>query len=661
MRAEGAPRYPRPVSLPPAPPSPRLAPVLAALILYVTMGSALRAALLAWFGRHEPAGALEAAQVLLIGLRLDATFGLASILPAALALLALPRRALAGRAVRAFVHAAFLLGATLLPFLLVVEWFFFDEFDARFNTVAVDYLLFPHEVAGNIRDSYPVGRVLLACALAGAASWALLRPLLARAFTPAVRESRLRDAIVLTGVAVIAVASVSRRTTDRLRTRVLSELADNGVHAFSVALLTRDLDYAAYYPVLPRDEAWARVRRLAGGGARFAERHSLERHVEGDASRARLNVVIVLEESLGSEFWGSLGRPGPSCTPRMDALAAHGTLFTRVHATGSRTVRGMEGVLASFPPLPGDAIVRRPHSDHVETIARLLRRDGYETLFAYGGRGLFDGMRSFTTRNGWSRFVEQKDFDQPAHVTAWGVSDEDLFDRCLDEMDGLRGSGPFLLTALTVSNHKPFTFPAGRVDPPPGFRRRERAVMYADWALARFLEQARDRGYWDDTIFAIVADHGARVYGSQDIPMTSYEIPLLLFGPEGVVERGARVDVAGSSLDVSPTILGRIGRPYDTVFFGRDLLGAGAAASPGVIPLHHDRDIGLLSGDRLAVLTLGRTSEVYAIDAAGRQAQEPERSPSAKDLDLVRDATAIFQVADEVYLAGRYRLARDAP
>ena len=643
----------------PSPISRRLLPLVAAFLPFVALSTLLRTCLFVAFGRGEGAGLAEVARVMLTGLRMDATVAVVCLALPAAWLLLIPERLFTSKLHRLALHAALAAGLALLPFTLLIEWFFFEEFDARFNTVAVDYLLYPYEVGGTIRDSYPLGWILAACALAGVIQWALLRRTITSAWhAPSPLAGRLRDAVVVAGAAVVLTATVNAGTTRGHRTRVLDELSDNGVHAFARALTTRDLDYAANYVTLPHDEAWARVNaRLGTSGA-----SSLERALPGDPARKRLNVVLVLEESLGSEFWGSLGRPGASLTPEMDDLAKDGVLFTAMHATGNRTVRGMEGVLASFPPLPGDSIVRRTHSEHVETIARLLRRDSYETTFVYGGRGVFDDMRAFTTQNGWSRFIEQPDFADPAHVTIWGVSDEDLFGRCLEEMRDARERGtPFLVTALTVSNHKPFTFPDGRIHPPDGLGRRARAVMYTDWALARFLKQARDEGFWQDTIFAVVADHGARVYGSQTIPLKSYEIPFVLFGPPDVVPAGARIGVPGSSIDVAPTIVGRLGRPARTVFFGRDLLADEAALEPGLIPMHHDHDVGLLGDDALVVLGLQQHAEVYEMAADGVQAPTPLSAPRSGDMELIRDAQAVFQVADEVYLDGRYRVASDPP
>src|SRR5438552_3494475 len=360
--------------------------------------------------------------------------------------------------------------------------------------------------------------------------------------------------------------------------RTLNEIANNGMLAFGAAAWTHHLDYSGFYKTMDRAEAFARARRLLKeSNSEFVEPgESIRRRVTGDLARPRLNVVIFLEESLGSEFWGCLGRP-ETLTPEMDKLATEdGLLFTNLYASGNRTVRGFEGVLSSFPPLPGDSIVKRDLSDNVETIARVLKRDGYSTVFLYGGRGIFDGMRSFAVRNGYDRFLEHNppfhdNFPHPTFTTGWGVCDEDLFSRAVEEFRALSQTGkPFFATVLSVSNHKPYTYPKGRIPEDPDKQRRAHAVKYSDYALGQFFRAAKKEAFWTNTIFAVVADHGARVYGKQSIPIHSYEIPLLISGP-AVVRAPERVAQLGCSLDVAPTILGLLGRPYETMFFGRDL------------------------------------------------------------------------------------------
>src|SRR5262249_12672650 len=140
--------------------------------------------------------------------------------------------------------------------------------------------------------------------------------------------------------------------------------------------------------------------------------------------------------------------------------------------------------------------------------------------------------RSFALRNGYDRFLEQKDFKKPTFTTVWGVCDEDLFARTVEELRALHQTGePFLATVLSVSNHKPYSYPKGRIPEDPEKKRRAHAVKYSDYALGRFFAAAKQEPFWTNTIFAVVADHGARVYGSQSIPIRSYKIPLLIAGP----------------------------------------------------------------------------------------------------------------------------------
>lgn len=545
-------------------------------------------------------------------------------------------------------------------YLLAVEYYFFEEFRSRLNTVSVDYLLYPHEVFVNIWEAYPVGRILTACATF-AVLWTSAVPFLLPGCLqqPQPRDqtrSRFRTVGWLILAAVLLLPTVSLKGVQVSRERTLNEVANNGTLSFISAFWTRHLDYTAFYRTLAVNEAYTRARALLQQpGTRFiGGEHDIRRHVEGDPNRPKLNLVVILEESLGSEFWGSLGHPGPTLTPEMDQLAqTEGLLFTNLYASGNRTVRGLEGVLASFPPLPGDSIVKRTFSDNVDTLGRILKRDGYQTVFLYGGRGVFDGMRAFTTANGYDRFIEQKHFENPTFTTIWGVCDEDLMNRAILECRTLAATGkPFHAAILSVSNHKPFTYPRGRIPENPDERQRGNAVKYADYALGQFFKAAKKEAFWTNTVFAVVADHGARVYGSQSIPIHSYEIPLVIAGP-AIVHTPQRVGSLGGSLDVAPTLLGLIGRPYDTVFFGRDLLRP--PNSPARLFLNHNRDIGLYRDERLVVLGLRQGLETYAGDPKRVDMKRIEPT-SQLDREVELDATALFQTADDLYIHERYRI-----
>ena len=109
----------------------------------------------------------------------------------------------------------------------------------------------------------------------------------------------------------------------------------------------------------------------------------------------------------------------------------------------------------------------------------------------------------------------------------------------------------------------------------------------------------------------------------------------------------------GSSLDVTPTLLGLIGRSYQTLFFGRDLLKDPPEGARAL--LNHNRDIGLFARDRMVVLGLQKTVEYYQGDPKVGELK-PVGQATPEFLELEKQATAIYQVADDLYMHRLYRI-----
>ena len=98
-------------------------------------------------------------------------------------------------------------------------------------------------------------------------------------------------------------------------------------------------------------------------------------------------------------------------------------------------------------------------------------------------------------------------------ANVWGVADEDLFARVMREGDAAHAAGrPFLFQVLTTSNHRPYTYPEGRIDIPSGSGR-PGAVKYADYAVGKLIEDARKKPWFNDTLFVFAADHTAGAAG----------------------------------------------------------------------------------------------------------------------------------------------------
>jgi phosphoglycerol transferase MdoB-like AlkP superfamily enzyme len=310
------------------------------------------------------------------------------------------------------------------------------------------------------------------------------------------------------------------------------------------------------------------------------------------------NLVIVVEESLGAEFVGSLG--GLDLTPNLDALASEGIWFRNLYATGIRSVRGLEAVVSGFTPTPARSVVKLQKSQrNFFTLAELLGDAGYDTSFIYGGESQFDNMRRFFMNNGFQHVVDEADYENPVFTGSWGVSDEDLFNRALAEFSGER-ERPFFSLVFTSSNHSPFQFPDDRIELFDAQKNTvNNAVKYADHALGRFIRSAQQSAYWDDTGILIVADHNSRVYGSEVIPVKRFHIPGLILG--GSISPAIFEPVA-SQIDLGPTLLSLIGVAAEHPMIGHDLTRPEMQASAGRAIMQFYGTQAYMEGDRVTVL-----------------------------------------------------------
>ena len=635
---------------------------LLALLLGVSLavGAALRLVLFFGFAA-VPRSAADLAVVLAAGALYDALVGVLVLSPLALLLAALRLRWLERGALRGALFGTLTAG---MFFAACVEWFYFDEFDARFNHIAIDYVRHPGEVLGNIWESYHVlAYVAAATALGAAAAWAGARLTCGAGAAARSGRDRVRSTAAVLGTAAAAGMLLAVLPGEVGRDRVLSEIAQNGVDRMVHAFRTGRLEYDLYYTSLPRGLARRRAASVLGFPAvSSAQAESPAFRVErgGDAPRGATprpwDVVIIVEESFGSEFVGVLGHPERKTSPGFDRWSREGLLLTHLTSTGTRTVRGLEGTLCSLVPLPGEAVLTRRNPLGVATLAEVFRREGYDTAFVYGGWGRFDGMKPFFPTNGFDEFIERDAYPKDAFSTIWGVADEWILAKVLERQMTAQAQGKRLfLTALTVSNHRPFDVPERGTAWPAHTRRREAGVAYADWALADYLDKARAAGLLDHTLVLIEGDHGARVYGAAEIPAASYRIPGLFLVPGGAW-RGKRLERLCSQIDLAPTLLSLTGRPVPAPFLGADL--TRLPDDGGRAFLQHDRDVGILTDHALIALGLSRRATCYA--RSGRDsdvftrvaacAQDPEMEA------LEDDAAAVYETADDLVRRGAFTL-----
>jgi phosphoglycerol transferase MdoB-like AlkP superfamily enzyme len=538
-----------------------------------------------------------------------------------------------------------------MAYLSVAEIFFFEEFDARFNLVAFDYLLYPVEVFTDIWEAYPVVKVLIATlALAVLVTWLLRRRLLAGLDVVTSLRQRVAPFALHAAALAAAIAWYPTNALSWSSNRVENEILQNGYSSFFRAAGTNEIDYHAYYASAdPAANLKLLAHALAADGGQFTRLSEgrLDRRFPARADGlGRLNVVLVSSESFGAKFSRLYGSKN-DLTPNFDAYAQRGLWFANTYASGTRTVRGLEALTASFPPIPTVSIVRRPGNEGIATWGRVMRDLGYDTSFLYGGYGYFDNMNAFYAGNGFE-VLDRNAIDNVRFENIWGVADEDLFDLAMRHFSELHSQGkPFFSIVMTTSNHKPYTFRPGLESQgiPEKGGGRKAGVKYADYALGYFLREAEKQPWFNDTVFVVVADHGARIYGKAEIPLQSYEIPLMIYAPKHIAPR--RVDTLMTQIDVAPTVLGLLGLPYEAPFFGQDVLHAPPASR--IALFSHDHDVAIYRDGRIAVMGMDRKVHDYLYDRANERFTRTTPDPALDALGI-----AYYQTASELFEAHHY-------
>jgi len=492
---------------------------------------------------------------------------------------------------------------------------FIREYDTRPNYIFVNYLRYPKEVFGMLWKGYKgplavAGLMLLVAAWVGHAAFAHVLPsaplawywdaLLTLAFAAVIFLS-IRGTL---GHRPINPASVAWCGDGLLNTLPLNSLYSV---LFAIYAKKNERSAADVYGDLPVDVMLAEVCRAAHVARGPDERPTLHVQQATCARERPRNIVLILEESLGAQYVGNLG--GADCTPNLDRLSQLGWNFTRAYATGTRSVRGLEAVVAGFPPTLSDAAPRLGGAQSgFFTLAQLFRRQGYRSRFIYGGEAHFDNMKNFFLGNGFDELYDLPTFSSPAFVGTWGASDEDMFNR-LHTLLMRQDEQPTLHLAFTVSNHSPWEYPAGRIVPQGDPATVHNTVRYADWAIGHFFDQAQSSPYWDDTVFLVVADHDSRVWGPTHIPLAHFHIPALILGG-GIMPR--RDDRIISQIDLPTTLLSLAGLGAAHPMIGHDLTQSGTG---GRAMMQYEDRYGYLRGDDLLVLQPGRAASQFCYTA----------------------------------------------
>lgn len=542
----------------------------------------------------------------------------------------------------------------IITFILVStagsEIIFWNEFNVRFNFIAVDYLIYTNEVLGNIWESYNMPIIILAVVLAAAVLLFLSRKKVMASQQVSMRfaqRSLFFGCFVL--VPLAGYFLVNNRFKNISKNNYVNELGGNGIYEFGAAFWNNEIDYHQFYRERNDTANFALLKNmLQAPNATFgSDVLSIERQIKNDGPEHKWNVVLISVESLSGDYLKYFGNK-ENITPYLDSLIPKSLFFSNFYASGTRTVRGLEAITLSIPPTPGQSIIRRPENEGLFSLGSVFKSKGYDVNYIYGGNSFFDNMGYFFSHNGY-KVLDKRDIPSSFvhHTTAWGIDDGATFDYTLGQCDDSYKVGkPFFNHIMTISNHRPYTFPDGHINILSSAHSQSGGVKYTDYAIHQFLVDAAKKPWFDNTVFVIVSDHCARSAGKTDLPVNRYHIPCFIYAPKLV--RPFNEKRLTSQIDLAPTILGLLNLNYTSLFFGFDLYKSPVLQDRIFISTY--QNLGYIRDSTLVILSPQKKTATYLPDfVTGVAIQKPG------DDAITNEAISWYQGASYLFKKGKYK------
>ncbi len=610
------------------------------LILFLIFNSISRISLFS-FALYEGQidyNAIDFLQVMGFGLINDLIASFYILAPLALIALIVPNKQ--GKLIKAITYCFYFFLVLSLCFLIVSEFTFWLEFSTRFNFIAVDYLVYTHEIIGNITQSYPVFWIFLILFLSGTAIYYKLHPKIRIELERILSaKEQLIFFILFSCIATLSFSFYNPKVTDIKDNNYLNELSKNGLYNLFSAFRNNSIDYPNFYSTRNQENALEELTKyITVKNQEIIDPLFLKRHVKANGPQKDYNIILITIESLSSEFLSDIinGKP---ITPVINDLIKKSIYFDHFYATGTRTIRGLEALTLSIPPMPGQSIVRRPNNENLFSIATILNKENYDMKFIYGGYGYFDNMSRFFTKNNfkvWDRNNIPE--NEVSFENIWGISDEDLYIQVIKQADvSYNNNQKFFSFVMTTSNHRPYTYPEGKIDI-PSKTSRHGGVKYTDYALGEFFKIAQTKPWFDNTIFVITADHCAGSAGKSALPPEKYRIPLLIYAPK--LFEPKVISKTSSQIDVAPTILALLNIEYNSRFFGNDIL----SKTYQNAFISTFQKLGYIENKKLVVLSPGKIENTYnLLDNDQIEATKPDKNLVNRAINYYQSAYYLYQ------------------
>ncbi|MFW2569061.1 LTA synthase family protein [Aliarcobacter butzleri] len=606
---------------------------------------------LLYFERFNDISFFESLLTFIYGLRMD-TIVICIILVIPTIFLAITPK-IFSNFISKFLNIYILFFVVIALFIECASFPFFAQYDLRPNYLFIEYLEYPQEVTSLLFKDYKFQ--FIAVFILIIVTIKIYSKSKFINFEQVFKQNYISRILILAPILLVLFlgirSSLGHRPvniSDALysENRVINEITKNSLHSLGYAYYSNKKaeNNISKYGKIDIKEAY-KVASLAIGIDYKDEKKPFYREVKSKlASKKQKNLVIFIEESMGAQFTGFIGKQ--NFTPNLDNLAQDYLSFTNLYSNGTRSVRGLAALTSGTLPINGIEVIKRNKSqEDYFTIASLLKPYGYKSSFIYGGEARFDNMKGWYLGNGFDEVIEQKDFKNPIFTSTWGVSDEDLVIKANEKFKSYyENNEKFVSVMFSSSNHMPFELPDGKIEFEKNIPKNsvENAIKYADFAIGKFFELAKKEDYFKDTVFVVIADHNVRVYGDQIVPIDMFQIPAVIVSSD--IPHQIFTNLT-SQADVLATALDLIGIDLSYPILGNSIF---KDNKKNINLMIFDEIYAYRKEDKVAILVPNMPIKTYLY-------KDKKLIEIENDLVLEKEALALIYVLDDMYKNKSYK------
>ena len=299
------------------------------------------------------------------------------------------------------------------------------------------------------------------------------------------------------------------------------------------------------------------------------------------------NAILVVLESTSAKYLGLHGSKYDT-TPNLVAESKNALVDDAFYCHAGLTANSVAAITLSLYPYMTwrEYTVEYPDMPG-ESLAQVLKPQGYRTAFIHSGDFQYVNQRNFLTGRGFDTIWDWRDLGAPL-FTSWATHDQALVDGVIKWI-GEDTAKPFFVKVWTHMSHHPYEPMTDRplIDffkdkgPLPvddyDLGRHLNTIHFVDEQLGRLFAFLRERGIADDTLVLVTGDHGeafgdphqAWGHGSRVYDECS-RVPFMLWSPR-LFPQGQRNKSVGGHVDVNPTIADVLGAPPSRFWRGRSL------------------------------------------------------------------------------------------